>query len=234
MKIKLDRPNMQEMELNASQNFFYSKKTRKKFINGSLTLYLISYIPALTLTFLVYKNTSFKKYIKEQNTFIIICSILTISLSFGLSYSKILARKFPLNYFLYFLYIFCFAFVIAGIAEEYSKIKMLAFICIFFSQAFGMFIYGRVGSERFLMKFGLFYSTAFVLISFLGLVFAFGASFREIGAFSVLGILVSGFILYAMESVVKNKGFLMLPDDYIMGCMKMCALLPLLENISEE
>ena len=234
MKVKIDRPDMAEMELNESENFFYSKKTRKEFIDGCLTLYLISFIPALILTLLVYTNTSFKKYIKEQNTFIILCSVLTIALGFGLSYSKILARKFPFNYLLYFIYTLSYAFVIAAIAEEYSKKKGLCFISLFFGQALGMFIYSKRGAKEFLFKFAIFYSGAFLLILCIALGFAFQKIWTDIVIFTILALFVTGFILYAMESVVKNKSFLMLPDDYIMGCMKMCVLLPLLQEISEE
>lgn len=231
MIVNLDRPENSEIELRSSQNLFSHQKTQNQFITISYLLYTITFLPSLTATILTKYNPDFKSYIKSQNYLIIISFVIVLLIGYGQSFSKILARKYPVNFLLYFFYIICLSFLFAKISEEFCYEKIFVFLLFLISNGISCFLFCFFNQGFFFVKYcvGFVFGVLLVLQIVLGLVFNEIVIFVFSCGFFVFGISV--FVMVAMECLSKNKNFLLLPDDYIMGCMKMAMLVPLLGDI---
>ena len=230
MKVNLDRPDKSEMELNESQNFLNSSKSQKNLITYSYLLYTITFIPSLFSILLVKYNKDFKKFIKDEDYLLIACFAIILVIGLSLAFSKILSRKYPFNYLIYFFYCFCLSFLFAGIAEEFSKKKSLFFIIFMIAQGFTCFLYSLI-SKNFLFKHCIIFVFSILLFVDLFLCVIYDDYVVFIVSMSFMVFFISSFIIFAMECLAQNKNFLLLPDDYIMACMKMSMVLPMLAEI---
>ena len=88
------------IELRVSQNPLIDSEERMSFLKGVFFFYTITFIPSILLI-LFWKEDPKNSFTVKYLIAVIICSITFLALSFTLSFSKIIARKKPINYILY-------------------------------------------------------------------------------------------------------------------------------------
>lgn len=69
-----------------------------------------------------------QKFIKKKEECIIISALIALGIGFGLAFSKIFARKNPINFLGYLLYLATYAFTLSGIAVEFDEDLTLVYL----------------------------------------------------------------------------------------------------------
>ncbi len=87
---------------------------------------MLAYIFAI-FGVLMLKISAFKKF-ADKEEYMVVIGGLSVVLALALSFSKILARKFPFNCIIYLLVISSFGIATAGVAKEYKVFYTLAFL----------------------------------------------------------------------------------------------------------
>ena len=119
----------------------------------------------------------------------------------------------------------------AGMAELGNKANMLIILTFLIVNAFSLFLYTIFAQKKFLVKEAVFFVVGFLLIPILFFSFIFSNKYKEIAVISTVVLLISLFIVFASQLMVRNKDFVLLTDDYIMGAMWLITIFPLISQL---
>ena len=224
------------LKLTDSQNLLHAPRRRLRFLKGVYAMYTLALMPAILSLLLTEYWDDYGKFMYEYPVFFWIGTLGALATSFSLALSKILARKKPLNYILYAVFAICLMLMFSGFADRPFKYE---FRMILLTQAafngLALFLYSLIANKGFVTIEAIFFVLGFLLLPSVCLKFAFGDEDCDIPIilFGLIVLFFSSIIMFASEFMCENKNFTMLPDDYIMGAMRLMLIVPLFEDFME-
>ena len=230
MQIEYDKPSTSQVNLSYSQNPLYSKTDRISLLKGSFGLYMMSFFPALISSIITLNSRELRRTIPKYPKLVIFFSVCAGFLAVGLSFSKRMSRKRPFNVLLFIMYMFSVAVLAAGVEVSFGKISIIALIYLV-TNSLAMLVYILTVEDTFLIKHSVFYVLGFLLIPLITLSIVYRKLIVYVISFYITTFFISLIILYASQAMVRNSSFEMLPDDYIMGAMRLVVILPLIPDL---
>ena len=232
------KPNTQalsfEIAPTASQNFFVERKTRIIFLRGVFALYTFTFLPCLLGLLALTLQSGFSDLFVTFPFITWVSGGVSMLIGFSLSYSKILSRKIPINVLLFIIFSISFALFTSGLTFVIKESTVLIALIYLITNGLAIFVYSLTVKEYFKFR-----DAAFVVLMFLLLpLFVFGFYLRtelvSVTTLFIAAITISILILYFSQIMCKNRNFTMLPTDYIMGCMKLICVIPLLSEMADD
>ena len=217
-------------ELRVSQNPLIDANERINFMQGVFFLYTITFLPSIGLL-KIWKVDPENNYFTNNYFIAIIISIITfLVLSFTLSYSKIAARKKPVNYILFAACVIFLAITNRALFDYFGKFVVISLLYLLFN-AIGLLIYSYITNNEFKMQYALGCGMGLVLMPFTYYLYWYRQEIVGIMIGLVAILLISLLIVYTTQMMIYNKSFMMLPDDFIMGAMRLITIIPLIPDM---
>lgn len=232
MSTRPQEPSSVNIELTDSQNFFNSMRTRLKFLRGVYLLYTIAFIPAILNLILLKNLDDYKEFVDNYPGVLCISAFISIVLSLMLALSKIVARKQPVNVIAYIIFVIVFAYTMGGLGVFYGKSGMLIFTIMLGVNALALLTYSYIVQTRFVLKEAIFFVVGFLIITVIAFRFRYNEKVIANIVSFIFALFISTIIMCASEFMTENKNFTMLPNDYIMGSMKLMTVMPLIEEFT--
>ena len=230
MKVTINNPSQSNVALNASQNFFNNKKDRLVFTKGSFIFYTISFFPMVISSLWVYIDRSMGDIMLRNPKLPLLGGIFGIAFCFILAYSKIASRKFPYSYILLALYVICFSVMFAGI-EATFPIFAVSLTTLLIANGLGITFYAIITKTDFRFHQAFICAFGALLMPLLFLLYYFDTDRTMIIGEFIAILLLSCLLIHTSKVMVLNKNFEMLPNDYIMGSMRLVAIIPLIPDM---
>lgn len=219
-----------ELQLRVSQNPLVSPVERISLLKGVFLLYFMTFIPSLLLVALWRDADCNNNFTAKFLIIVLISGAGFLALSFALSYSKIAARKWPYNYIMFVSAVLFLAVANRALLDLFGNFVLIALLYLLFNAA-GLLIYVLFSSTEFKMFHGMAFGLGAVLVPFMFSMILFRSHLVQIFAGLAAVVLILMLIVYTTQLMVHNRSFMMLPDDYIMGAMRIITIIPLIPDI---
>lgn len=217
-----------DLQLTDSQNFFTPRDVRMQFLRGTFNVYLLIFVPTLIALLVLWNSESYKDFTEENVWLFVACAVISLLSSLLLALSKIAARKKGLAYILYVVFILTFAHVVAYLITTQFYQTWVILILMLISNAIALRVYLFIVTKRFRLKEAIFIVVGFLLVPLIAFRFIYKAHLVTDVLSFFITLLISLIIMCASEFMCENKNFDMLPDDYVMGAMKIMTIAPLI------
>lgn len=220
--------------LNHSQNTFNNAQTRNTFLRGVLLLYTFTHLPALICLIIIRTHSDFKKIVRKHLEFTFIAAFVVVIIGYLLGFSRIIARKFPLNYILYTVFMASLTILVVGLAGKFAPMSIYILFVMLMSSGVAQFLYVLIVRSSYKGYLAFIASAGALLINLL----VFGLVYKP-EIYYVLVYFGSAFIVAALtcfgsQKIVENKNYDLLKDDYILVALKLITIFPLLPHITGD
>ena len=217
-----------------NENFFKESKIQKGFLAKVFIVYLLSFIPPIaTILYITTSGTQFE-FLKTNTLLIPTAPLVFIISSFSLAFSKRVARVFPINVFVFLLFLATFSLLSALCSQATKPEVVLSALCSFAAIALGLTIYTVASPKNFGLKRAF---TLCLVLVFIPTTFFFIHSredrWNEV-LIAALALMSGTVIMSAAQGLAANSKFYLLTNDIIMGAMKVFLVLPMLPDLDEE
>jgi len=218
-------------ELRESQNFFREKKVQLSFLRGTFLLYSLTMLPSSILILILYEFKSTKEQVSKGLAEIFIAIMLGAICSYALGFSKIVSRKFPLNYILYAMFVITLMYTSVAAALNFEKYHPEVIFIMSFANGIGLLAYVWIAKKEYEPKSALMVSSCFQFVCLINFGYVFSHIIVAILVYSLVSYLLLVIVIFGAFSIIKNRNFDMLPSDYILGCLKLITIFPLISDL---
>ena len=221
------------MEPRDSQNFFKTSEVKSNFLQRSLFLYLLIVSPAAVGTFSIFMHKESKNFVKQNALISLICGVVSLIVGLILGMSKIVARKRPINYIFFAIFVATQNYAWVGLATRYEFLELEVLFAFFFINAFTLYFYVCIVKESFDWRHSFWFCFIALVATAAVVKIVFERSIIHIAGYFLLATVVSFIIAMGSGRMILNPDFNLLPNDYIMGSMKILSVVPLIFYIFE-
>jgi hypothetical protein len=221
-------------ELRESQNFFREKKVQLSFLRGTFLLYTLTLLPSVILILILYEFKLFKERVSNGLAEIFIAVMVGAICSYALGFSKIIARKFPVNYILYAVFVLSLMYTSVATGLNFEKFHPEVLFVMEFANGFGLLVYVLIAQKEFDPKTAFMVASCFQFVCLINFGFVFSTIIPTIMIYSLMSFVYLAIATFGAFSIVKNRNFDMLPSDYILGCLKIITVFPLVAHINPD
>ena len=221
-------------ELNHSQNPFNNADTRNTFLRGVFLLYTFTHLPALICLIVIQTDGDFKYIVKKHIEFAFVGAFIVVITGYVLGFSRFVARKFPLNYILYTVFIASFTTMAIGIAGRYAPANIYIICVMLMSAGIAQFFYVLVVKSSYKGYIAFLASAGVLLINLLVFGLVYKSKIYYILIYFAAAFVLAALISFGAQAIVENRGYDLLKDDYILVALKLVTIFPLLPHITGD
>jgi len=218
-------------ELRESQNFFREKKVQLSFLRGTFLLYTLTLLPSSLLILILYEYKTTKDRVSKGLAEIFIAIMVGAICSYALGFSKIVSRKFPINYILYAIFIISLMYTSVATALNFEKYHPEVLFIMAFANGLGLLVYVWIAQKEYDPKIAFMVASCFQFVCLINFGYVFSKTIFAILLYSLIAFIFLAMVTFGAFSLIKNKNFDMLPSDYILGCLKLITVFPLISDI---
>lgn len=221
-------------ELTESQNFLRYSKAQNRLLSVAFAFQLVAFAFSLLLVGAAQAVPEVGQAIVAFPYLFLASGTLLFSVGYTLGYSKIAARKSPLNYALLLAFQLCLAHFLLGGDWFLFERTLPALLAMFVLSAAVNLLYLAFlrdyysGTAAFLAVLGPLIA-AFALSGFL-----YQRDFLLLASYFVFASLAALLTCLGAEGLMKNKDYNLLKDDYVLVALKLITVFPLLPHLVDE
>jgi hypothetical protein len=221
-------------DLTESQNFLRYSKTQNRLLSIAFLFHTFTVGLCLGILGLGHLVPDVSEFIGDCPMVALLVATVMLIVGYTLGYSKICARKVPVNYICLLIFIFTLVYSVAAADATFVKGTLHIFVSMILGTAIANFLYVTSirdyysGITGFLISFGI------ILLVFIGYGFSLQRDFLLLVTYLVFAVLLSFLVCTGVERLMKNRDYYLLKDDYVLVALKVITVFPLVPHLIDE
>lgn len=221
-------------DLTESQNFLRYSKTQNRLLSVAFLFHVLTAGLCLAALGAGHLFPAVSRYVGDAPLVGLLVATLMLIVGYTLGYSKICARKVPVNYICLLIFILGLVYTVAAADAAFLNQTLHIFLSMLLATAVVNLVYVNAirdyysGITGFLISFGV------ILMVFLGYGFYIGRDYLLLVTYLVFAALLSFLVCTGVERLMKNRDYYLLKDDYVLVALKIITVFPLVPHLIDE